>query len=265
MNNFLISVKRFLKNKNTVTIICIIIILVILYVVYKGQIDSAVNPVNVPVAAVDIQPRTELKEGMINTISVPTVALTTDAIRYSSAVVGKYTNINRFIPKGSMFFQSQIVDKSSLPDSAFAEVKEGEIPYQFSVSMDTTYGNSIYPGSKVDIYMKAVDADDKIMVGRLLQDVEVIAVKDSSGKNVFDQESGTPSYLLFGVPDSIHILLRKCEYLSSYGVSLFPVPHGGTTESEGEITVDIQYLVDFINAATVDLSTEETEVTNGNG
>ena len=100
------------------------------------------------------------------------------------------------------------------------------------------------------------------MIGRLLQNVEVLAVKDSQGNNVFDQTDSnpTPSYLLFGVPESIHIMLRKCEYLQSQGIELFPVPHGGNVTTEGELTVDIQTLVDYINSLTVDLLIDtETE------
>lgn len=264
MNNFLMSVKRFFKNKNTVTIICIILILGLLYFVYTSQINAAVKPVTIPVAKVDIQPRTEITSEMITTIEVPANAVSEDTIRnaLNNNIVGKYTNINCYIPAGSMFYNSQLVDKSALPDSAFTQVKEGEIPYQFAVDMKTTYGNSIFPGNKIDIYMKATDEDGKIMIGRLLQNVEVLAVKDSQGNNVFDQTdtNPTPSYLLFGVPESIHIMLRKCEYLQSQGIELFPVPHGGNVTTEGELTVDIQTLVDYINSLTVDLLIDtETE------
>ena len=60
MNNFLASAQRFLKNKNTVTIIGVIIILVLLYIGYSSQINKAVQPLRVPVATETIQPRTEI-------------------------------------------------------------------------------------------------------------------------------------------------------------------------------------------------------------
>ena len=47
----MISAKRFITNKNTVTIIGVLIVLIILYWGYKSTIDSAVNPVKVPVAS----------------------------------------------------------------------------------------------------------------------------------------------------------------------------------------------------------------------
>lgn len=259
MNNILISLKRFFTNKNTVTIICVIVILGLLYWCYTYQINSAVNPISVPVAKSTIQPKTEITSDLIEKISVPKIAVSSNVITSTSQIIGKYSNVNAVIPKGSMFYKDVLVDKDSLPDTVFSNVKEGEIPYQFAVNTETTYGNSIYPGNKIDIYMKAVDDNGQIMVGRLLENVEVLAVKDSQGKNVFENtsETRTPAYLIFGVPERIHILLRKAAYLSSDGVELFPVPHGGTVAVEGSMQVDIEQLQDYVESRTVNLLADD--------
>ena len=65
MNNFMISLKRFFKNKNTVTIIGVILIILILFIGYRTQIKNQVKPVQVPVAAETIQPRTKITSDMI--------------------------------------------------------------------------------------------------------------------------------------------------------------------------------------------------------
>ena len=258
MNNILIAVKRFFKNKNTVTIIGLFAIIILLYCGYSSQVNAAVNKVTVPVAKVTIQPRTEITSEMIKYIEVPAIAV--DKTVLKSGIVGKYTNVNAVIPAGSMFYPSQIVTKENLPDSAFVEVPNGMIPYQFSVTMNSTYGNSIYPENKIDIYMKAVeDGTNKVMVGKLLENVEILAVKDSQGRHVFENsaESRTPANLIFAVTNEIHILLRKADYMGN-GVVLFPVPHGGTVAEEGDIQVSTQYLKDFINSHTVIIPEENT-------
>ncbi len=259
MNNILIGLKRFLTNKNTVTVIAVIVILGLLYWGYTSQINTSVNPVSVPVTKQTIQPRTEITADMITTIKVPKIAVSDNVIIATQAIVGKYTNINVTIPAGSMFYKNVLVEKSALPDSVFTAVKDGEIPYQFAVNMETTYGNSIFPGNKIDIYMKAIDDNSQIMVGRLLENVEVLAVKDSQGRNVFENttESRIPAYLIFGVPERIHILLRKAVYLKSAGVEVFPVPHGGVVPVEGGLQVDIAELQNYIESRTVNLLTEE--------
>ena len=258
MKGFGNALKRFFMNKNTVTIIGVIVIVGLLYFGYTSQINTQVRPVRVPVAAEEIQPRTLIKEDMIEYIEMPAAAVTNDVITASRLIVGKYANYNTVIPKGSMFFGASLVTAEEMPDSAFVDIKDGDIPYQFSVNMETTYGNSIFPGNKIDIYMKAIDDNGKVMVGKLLENVEVLAVKDSNGRHVFENttENRTPAYLIFGVSDEIHLLLRKAEYLYSYAVELFPVPHGGTIDSIGETKVSTQYLKDFINANTVNLPTD---------
>lgn len=270
MKGFGNALKRFFTNKNTVTIIGVIVIVGLLYFGYTSQINTQVKPVRIPVAAVDIQPRTLITENMIEYIEVPSAAVTSGVITSAQTIIGKdvsmYSNYNTVIPKGSMFFRSALVTAAEMPDSAFVDVKEGDIPYQFSVNMKTTYGNSIFPGNKIDIYMKAVDDKGKVMVGKLLENVEVLAVKDSSGRHVFENttENRTPAYLIFGVNDEIHLLLRKAEYLYSYAVELIPVPHGGSVPSAGETKVSTQYLKDFINANTVNLPNNiENNVTPG--
>ena len=163
-----------------------------------------------------------------------------------------------------MFYSDVLTTKENLPDSAFTDVKDGERPYALAVSTSTTYGNSIFPGNVIDVFMKATDENGKIMVGRLLAQVEVLAVKDSSGNNVFEDTSQTrtPATLLFGVPDDVYILLKSAEYLKSEGVELFPVPYGGTSPIEGDLTVDREELVAFIESHTNLLPTEDNNQNN---
>ena len=121
--------------------------------------------------------------------------------------------------------------------------------------MQSTYYNSIYPNNYIDIYMKAINENGTLMVGKLIENVKVLAVKDSQGRHVFEnsEESRTPAALIFGVNDELNILLRKASYMSSFSVVLFPVPHGvnGATEVPEATVVSSQTLKEFINANTV--------------
>lgn len=258
MKNFGNSLKRFIKNKNTITILGVLVIVGLLYFGYAYQINTQVKPVRIAVASTTIQPRTLIKDDMVTYIEVPQSAITSNVIRASKSIIGQYSNYNTIIPAGSMFYKETVISAKELPDSAFVDVKEGQRPYQFPVSMESTYGNSIFPGNRIDIYMKAVDDQGQVMVGKLLENVEVLGVKDSSGKNVFEnsEENRTPAYLIFGVSEEIHLLLRKAEYLYSYSVELFPVPYGSVAPTEGDTKVSTEYLRDFINSKTVNLPTE---------
>lgn len=267
MNSFSITLNRFFKNKNTVTILGVVAILVIIYFGYSTTIKNAVTPVRVPVAAATIQPRTLITEEMVTTIDVAAKALQdTEVVRNRDAIIGKYSNVNSVIPKGSMFYSALLTTASELPDSAFVKVGKGEVPYNFPVTMATTYGNSIYPGNKIDIYMKAENADGQVMVGKLVENIEVLAVKDSNGKHVFENtdEDRVPAFLIFGVKEEINILLRKASYMDNFSVELFPVPHGGKVDTTGSTQVSTEYLKDFINANTVTIQEEKKEETPTN-
>ena len=119
--------------------------------------------------------------------------------------------------------------------------------------MDTTYANSMMPEDYINIYFKGKADDGSIMFGKFISNIEILAVKDSQGRHVFEnsEEARIPAFLIFGLDPEYNILLRKASYMYSYSVELFPVPHGATVSTEGSTIVSSQTLKDFINANTV--------------
>lgn len=263
MNNILISLKKFITNKNVVTVLGVIAILALLFWGYTSTIKKETNPVRIPVATQTIQPRTLITEDMVTYVTVPSASVSANVKRQSAQIVGMYTAVNTVIPSGSMFYSDVLVTKEQIPDSAFVEVPNGQRPYALSVTTASTYGNSIFPGNIIDVFMKAIDDNGQVMVGRLLQDVKVLAVKDSNGNNVFEntEETRTPATLTYGVPEDIFVLLKKAEYLRSLGVELFPAPRGGVVNIEGSITVDREELVNYIESKSVTFSDNTTDNT----
>lgn len=259
MNNFLDSLKRFLKNKNTVTIFGVMIVLALLYWGYSSQIKESVKPVTIPVALETIPAKTQITADMVTSIEISSIAVTDNVYTSVSAVVGKYTNVNTIVPEGSMFYKESVVSDADFRDSIFNDMEEDEIPYLFSVTLESTYGNSIYPDATVDIYMKAEDDAGKIIVGKLLEDVKVLAVRDPEGYDVFanTQEILEPAYFVLGLKNEIHLLMRKAEYITANGIELFPIPHGKSYVSSGETKVSTEYLKDFINSKSVILEGQE--------
>ena len=266
MSNILISIKKFITNKNVVTVLGVIAILGLLYWGYNTTIEKETKPVKVCVATQTIQPRTLITDDMVDcTVKVPEAYMKkSNYAKTSREIIGKYTAVNAVIPQGSAFYNEYLINKEDLPDSAFVEVPEGQRPYALSVTTASTYGNSIFPGNVIDVYMKAVDENGQVMVGRLLQDVKILAVKDSSGNNVFEDTSAnrTPSTLTFGVTEEIYILLKKAEYLKSLGVELFPAPRGGNVTTDNAIAVDREELVSYIESKSVTFSDDTTDTTD---
>lgn len=262
--NLSITIKKFLSNKNTVTIVGILVGLVVLYIGYNYRINSAINPITVPYATQTIAARTKITSDMIGSIEVPPSMLKGDPITSVSQIVGKYTNVNTVIPKGSLFYSASVVSQSELPDSIIYNYTDGYVLVNMSVTTATTYGNKIYPGNYIDIYLKVVnkidednitsDTEDKLWIGKLLENVKVLDVIDSNGDSVFDDPENpkTPAQIIFAVPEEYHILLRKAMYLRTYEATLIPVPTAESTkENPGEVTIANEELRDFINKVTV--------------
>ena len=88
----MLQVKRFLRNKNTVTVLGVILIVGILFAGYVIQINRATSPVrDIPVAAQTIQPRTEITSDMIKYIDVASIMVGDRVIRSSGQIIGKYS------------------------------------------------------------------------------------------------------------------------------------------------------------------------------
>ena len=157
MNNLKASMKKFLGNKNTVTILGVIICLVILYFGYNYRINSQVELVQVPYAKETIQPRTYITEDMIGYMNVPKSFLVGNYYTNGRNIVGKYSNYNTIIAKGSIFYNDLVISKEDLPDSAFQNVPEGYTLINYPVTISSTYANSMSPGSYINIYYLSRD------------------------------------------------------------------------------------------------------------
>ena len=200
-----------------------------------------------------------ITEDDVGTIEVPPAMLVGDAIRDSQSVIGKYTMADTIIPEGSLFYSRAVCEEEQLPASIILKYPKGYVLYYMAVNMETTYSNSIYPNNYIDVYLKA-DIKTKegestsVIFGKLLENVKVLAVRDSNGKNVFSNvdENTTPSQLIFAVPQEYYLLLKKAEFLGEYDTQLLPVPTAESLKSEpGSLTLSSTDLQAFINNNTV--------------
>ena len=261
MGNIMIGLKKFLSNKNTVTIIGVLVAIVVLYVGYNMRVQAAVNPQDIPCATQTISPGTRITEDMIEIIQVPPSMLKGSPITEVANIVGKYVANDTVIPIGSLFYSRSVVEKSQLADAIIQDIPDGYVLVNMSVDTQSTYGNSVYPENYIDIYLRATNRleegtsneEDRIMVGKLIENVKVIAVLDSAGNNVFAnlEDKQTPAMIIFAVPEEYHILLRKAMYLRSYDASLFIVPTDESLKEEkGEVRIASEELRDWINSVT---------------
>ena len=255
------SLKKFLGNKNTVTILGVLLSVVILWIGYNYRINQKVSLVRVPYAKVTIQPKTEITSDMIGYMEVAG-AFVGNARYYSNQddIVGKFSNYNTMIAEGSLFYADLLVDKKELPDSSFADIEEGYTVINYNVDMNSTYANSMMPGDKINIYFKANGDDGHVMFGKFISNVKILDVKDSAGQHVFERtdEARTPAYMLFALPEDMHLLFRKALYLvGQYGVQLILVPNTQKLTEEDSVMVSSKDIQAFIDSKTKMVSVDE--------
>lgn len=250
MNNLVIGLKRFFTNKNVVTIILVIVILIVLYWGYTTSIKTQTNPVNMPVAAGKITAKHMITESDITYKNIPQSMISENTIRYANQIIGMYTNVNVTIPSGSLFYKDWLISGKELPGNWIEQldIKNGELGYYMDVDVSSTLGNNVLPDTYIDIYMKAEDENGTVMFGKLMKNVKILAVHDSSGNNVFSNTSDvlTPSKIGFAVKPDMYITLHKSEYVS--GIELIIAPRGATVPSENYTIVTSATLRDYIDA-----------------
>ena len=261
MNNLSSSMKKFLGNKNTVTILGVVLCIVILYLGYNYRINQKVTLTKVPYANQTIQPKTQITSDMISYMNVPSSFLVGSYYKSADNIIGKYSNYNTMIAEGSIFYTDLIVDSKYIPDEMFGNVEKGSTIINYKVDMDSTYANSMMPDDYINIYFKANDDDGNIMFGKFISNVKILSVKDSSGQNVFEnsEEARTPAYMMFALPEDMHLLFRKAIYLANqYGVELILVPNTVTLDEKNvDVFVSSEDIKNFIEDKTTMVSVDE--------
>ena len=264
MGNLVTNFKKFLQNKNTVTVIGVILAIVVLYFAYTIRINSAIHPVSVPYAAEQIKAGTQITEAMISTREVPPAMLDGEVILNVGEIIDKYAAADTVIPKGSLFYKRAVVEKEQLPGNIILDYPKNYVLYNLDVNTNSTYGNSIFPGNYVDIWLKAmvkVNDDqiggnreaDRVMYGKLISNVKVLAVKDSSGQAVFQNmdENRSPAMVVFALPQEYYVLLKKASYMRTYNTEITLVPtNEGNKDEPGELELSSEDLKEWINNNT---------------
>ena len=256
MGSLINTFKRFFINRTTVTILGVVVGIAVLFGFYTYRVSNAVNPTEVPVATRTLAATDEITSDDIEMVEIGSSFLSdADVIRSVNDLVGKYVNTGTSIPEGGMFYTSQVVEKEELPNSIFDEIPDGYTIYQLRVNIESTYANSIFPGDRIDLWIDT-EQDDLVYFGEFIRGIEVLAVRDINGENVFDVTSGQrPAWLLFAVPTDMYRYLKVIEFVGRMNITPVPRNKSYNTESGAtEITND--QLLAMIQSYLIDTGAE---------
>ena len=259
MGNIGETIKRFVGNKNTVTILAVIAGVIVLWYFYNYRVNQAITTIRVPysISGVDSSKK-------INTEEVGYKELTQSSLKDSDIVTNIAALEDKYICTGSsvaandFFYESQLCDKKELKNFIFDELGDDEKIYTLSVDFKDTYADSIMPGDYIDLYIRATDDNNKVIFGPLIESIQVLAVRDSSGRDLFwDSEAGNTAALLFAVPNDYHKLLNVSELISGYSIKIIPVPRSSSyTANPGETKMVSDELYNFIMSKAASISVQ---------
>ena len=267
MGNILVKIKRFLGNKNTVTILCVLGGILVLYIGYNWRVSSATEPVRIPYAKNTLSSRHVITSDDIGYMEVASTVVSKmrNVIRASNLLVGQEVAYGNVIQQNSFFFEGDVEDPSINQGTSalLSNIQDGYTLVYLDVDLHTTYGNAIYPGNYIDLWFEGTDENRRFMYGKFIQSIQVLDVTDRDGNSVFEtgSERRTPAQLLFAVPDELKSLLEKAKLVGE----LVPVPRNKSySENPGATEVSSSYLGNYILAQSVVVPEENTSNNNNN-
>lgn len=258
MGSGLTKLKRFIGNKNTVTILCVVAGVVVLYVSYNYRVSSAINPTTIPYARNTLEARHVITAEDIGYMEVNSDVVTKsdNLITNANELIGQEVTYGNVIQQNSLFYAGDVTDPSLSPDYVLSDIEDGYTAFSLSVDTYTTYGNAIAKGDYIDLWFNGEDDTDKIIYTNLVRSIRVLDVRDSSGVSLEHANStGEPAELLFAVPDDLYALLVKAQQVGT----LEPVPRNRNyTADPGETEVVSDYVVQYVLSKSATIPDEST-------
>lgn len=249
MGNIINTFKRFLSNKNTVTIIGVMLGLVVLFVGYNYRVNNAIDTQAIPYAKVTISATTQITQEMVGTTEVLRSLITSNKNLISNmgniinTTIPMCVQVGTSVPAGGFFYTEQIDQCNAINNNALRNMPDGYRAVALEVNLQSTYGNSLFPGDYIDIYVKMSSTEGKIIYGQFISKLPILDVRDANSKSLFygNSSNGTPALLLFAVPQELYLLISKANYVPN--VTLVPVPGNKSyTSAPGETAVQSEYL-----------------------
>lgn len=214
MGNIMVPLKKFLSNKNTITILGVLIGVVVLYVGYNWRVTKSIQPVEVPISTATLIAGTRITEEKIGFAEVPkeTIANMGNILTNVNDIQGKLVSFDSKIPQNGFFFSENVIDETARPDSLFSNLPDGYTLFSFNVDNASTHGNAIMPGDMIDLYVNA-QYDGLPLYTRFIAGIQVLSVRDGSGRDVFvDKDNPSePAIMSFAVPEYLFLLLKRAE------------------------------------------------------
>jgi len=193
-----------LINKNNLILVGLIVCISLLsFGISILYVNHELELVEVYVAKEDLESRTLMDESAIRLIKVPKAYLSETVVLKKEEIINKYVKLNASIPIGSLIYSSSIETLEDAIDEPTLLLKGNQAVFAIDVNMNSTSGNTLQKGSKIDIYATIKHSRDTI-VDLLFKQVRVLSIKDKNGNEVDPNTNQIPKIMLVAM-DQVEI------------------------------------------------------------
>jgi len=218
-----------MKNKKYVVgVASLALLLLVNSVVFEVVMAWRINLVEVVVANRDIDPRSEITKQDFKVIKMPKALVGDTVLDSADEVLGMFTDIEGKIPQGSMFYQSMLYDRKTLPDYPSLLLKTGQVGFAVATDIIKSLGNSLVVGQKVDIYVTITTPTRNVIADCLVQQVRIIGIKDRNGLDLQHEKSnGVPFVVVLAVDENVIDYLKVANKIGMIDLLPTPINHDG--------------------------------------
>ena len=199
-------------------IIGLLLLILINILAFNSCLNRKLDLVEVPVAKIQIEPRSKIEETMIKMIEVPRALLNEDCILDKKDALHKYTEIEGIIPEGSLFYKSMLFNEEELPDYPALKLKENQNVFTLPTDLIKSSGNSLTNNQMVDIYVTITPKKEKPISERLLTSVRILNVIDLKGVDMKESDSKIPSVINLAINEEYISLLKKASEMGTIDI-----------------------------------------------
>ena len=185
---------------------------ILIYVGHLFLLKHQLNYQEILIAKQDILPKTALKEEMFDIIKIPDNQTLNEYARSYKDIIDKYSSIDQVIYQNSFININALESENTLNGLSHLLLNQGQTTLPLPIDVMQTAGNSIEVGQKVNMYALLTDEENNLIVDLLIENINVLAIKDHNGYDLENINSTKIPYLInLGINDEYIPLIIKIQ------------------------------------------------------
>lgn len=276
------------RKKNPGFLVPLVLALAVTFLFYKGterQTLATLQPVQVPIAKVQLSEHTLIKKEDIGMVTVPGKGVPPNIIRDPNELVGKYVGTKYTVPKNGYFYKDAISKLEDIPSRISMMLGPNELGVTMRINLEKSVANSLKEGQYVQVRFFTSKTPSKQLFEGVLEDkIKILALRDSAGTDVVGNDNTNtttdpkapkttvkvPTIVVFEATDEQVSYLLRAQNLGELNIVAIPEQTASSdaqgdgsntnntaSENKASETATTQTAKDILDAASKSLTSEQ--------